>query len=121
MKKFTFVAALFLVSGHVFAVASAEEVLSVQTLKVGEGIEVALPTVKLADGSICQSYVSDVAREAESGKFDVKVSRVCGMEARVSNGVGGFDVRPANLLAMRTFTSNGLTVQLPDTKVSTGT
>ena len=76
MKKVMSVALCFaLFSGA--ACASTEEVLSIQTVREGN-VTVALPTVKLADGSICVSYLSSASRDEKSGKLVTEVSRVCG-------------------------------------------
>jgi hypothetical protein len=88
------------------AYASSGEVLSIQTIQEGN-IAVELPTVKLADGSICVSYLSSASRDEKSGKIFTEVSRVCGQPATTGA------TTPANLKAMGSFASGDLTIQTP--------
>ncbi len=118
MKNASLITAILLLSGNALAATGTDQLVSLETLRVGDGLEVSLPTVRTVDGTICQSYVSEVSRVSESRMISVKVSKVCGPERRVSNERGGSYLRPANLRAIRTFTSDGLTIQFPDVETS---
>lgn len=91
--------------------AQAQEVLSKATLSI-YGNEISLPTVRNANGTICQSYVAETKRDGDS--LIVKIGKVCGAAAKVSNGLGGFEYHPAGLSAMQSVIDNGqVTHQLP--------
>lgn len=91
--------------------AQAQEVLSKATISI-YGNEISLPTVRNADGTICQSYVAETTREGDG--LIVKIGKVCGAAVKVSNGLGGFEYYPAGLHAMQAVIDNGqVTHQLP--------
>ncbi|NLP65555.1 hypothetical protein [Paraburkholderia sacchari] len=88
--------------------SAAPQVISVQTLREGD-VDISLPTIRNADGSICVSYLASSSRDAEN-KLTTEVSRICGPAG--PNGEAG----PAQLLSMREFRTGSLAVQLPTTK-----
>ena len=88
--------------------SASPQVLSVQTLHEGD-VNIALPTVKNADGSICVSYVASAPRDTQD-KLTTQVARIYGPASL--NG----EPRPAQLLSMREFRNSSLAVQLPTTK-----
>ena len=101
---------------HSFAIS---HILNVQTFEVGPGMSVQLPKVKMADGTICQSYVSQVTKTHRSAKqqelFVIRVvkNRVCDKAAVVPAGFFGEEMVPKNLMAMKIVTANGLSYQVP--------
>jgi hypothetical protein len=106
--------------------AGGSQVLSVQSVDVGDGVVVNVPVVKMANGSVCESYVSGVGRKTEepvrawwdvlphAGGLDVQISTICGRQAVSDTTLG---VHPENLAGMRTYTNDGLTLQLPTVRL----
>ncbi len=82
--------------------------LSIEYVSEGN-TTVALPTFKNADGSICKSYLASAG--PQNDRFvDTSVKQICGP----ANEEG---TAPANLLAMKNYSANGLVIQLPTVKV----
>lgn len=94
------------------------ELLSLATFHVTNGVSVQLPKVRLADGTVCQSYVASAARhdlDAGGSSVAVTMGQICGEARIIKTAFGGQreEIVPANLKAMRTVNTDGLAVQLP--------
>ncbi len=107
--KFLAIASVAVAAGNATAAEpSAPQLVSIQSVNE-DGVTVELPTVKNADGTVCTSYVADVTRSEDSGqsRIDSTVRQFC-------------DTREEHLVAMRSFKSNGLTIQAPTIRVTQG-
>lgn len=96
------------------------EVLQINTFTVGNGIAVQLPTLRMADGTICTSYVASVSTDAveplNETKTTVETNKICDKPYVVKDYTGfglSETVYPAKLKALNTFTAGGLSIQLP--------
>ncbi len=99
--------------------AATPEVLQLASFNVGNGVTVQLPTLKMADGTICQSYVASVSTSTNktSTETEVTMNKICDKPYVVKNS-SGFGLRefeiPAKLKALQTFTApDGMSVQIP--------
>lgn len=91
-----------------------EQVLSIRRLTVGDSVEVGLPTILKADGSVCMAYAADVSRNS-LGKVTVTVGEVCGKKAVAKNDADGhIDMWPANLRVLNLVVRHGMRVEVPE-------
>jgi len=80
----------------------------------------------MADGTICQSYVAAAnesntqAKPSKFGTVDVTIGEVCGLAKIVDSTTDsrGKEEMPWDLMQMRTVTSGGTSIQLPELHVS---
>lgn len=103
MKKI--VAVCLVAAAFTAAVATADEVLSIGTIKVA-GHDVSLLRIKKADGYVCQDYISQSSREqgGEGEVVTVKIGQVCDIPVRIESPTDGLsknEVYPLKLEAMR--------------------
>ncbi|CAE6823335.1 hypothetical protein R70006_06313 [Paraburkholderia domus] len=116
MKKVFLLTAGMIAAASVFAQPEATpraELLSLRSFQEGD-VQVSLPTVRHADGTICASYVSNASRDT-AGKLDVQVSQICGKPVAGTNAFGAHVEYPQTLRALRTVTNGDLVFEVPDT------
>lgn len=128
MKKTILAIALIALSMNAMATSPSDkssttpEVLQINTFGVRNGVTVQLPTLKMADGTVCQSYVASVSKNVnkttKETRTDVTIDKICDKPYVVKN-YSGFGLRemdfPAKLKALQTFTtSDGISIQIPN-------
>lgn len=102
---------------------ASPEILSIATFNVTDGVSVQLPKWRMVDGTICQSYVAAAGESTvptnkggPMNKVQITMGQVCGKPKVTTAGLswGETEEAPENLKAMRTVSSDGLAIQLPD-------
>lgn len=103
------------------------QVLSIASFTVTDGVTVQLPKWRMADGTICQSYVASVGDStviANTGipasSVTVTMGQICGKAKSITTGFFGHKTEdvPETLKAMKTVLAGKLAYQVPDLQVT---